>query len=128
MEIISMGNPHAIYYMDEIDGLDLEAMGPAFETHERFPERTNSEFIQVIDRSHLRMRVWERGSGETWACGTGATASAVASVLSGRTENTVEVELKGGILSITWDRESGHVYMTGPAVEVFQGEFDPENL
>ena len=123
-----MGNPHAIYYMDEIDGLDLEAMGPAFETHERFPERTNSEFIQVIDRSHLRMRVWERGSGETWACGTGATASAVASVLSGRTENTVEVELKGGILSITWDRESGHVYMTGPAVEVFQGEFDPENL
>ena len=81
---ISMGNPHAIYYMDEIDGLDLEAMGPAFETHERFPERTNSEFIQVIDRSHLRMRVWERGSGETWACGTGATASAVASVLSGR--------------------------------------------
>ena len=125
---ISMGNPHAIYYMDEIDGLDLEAMGPAFETHERFPERTNSEFIQVIDRSHLRMRVWERGSGETWACGTGATASAVASVLSGRTENTVEVELKGGILSITWDRESGRVYMTGPAVEVFQGEFDPENL
>ena len=125
---ISMGNPHAIYYMDEIDGLDLEAMGPAFETHERFPERTNSEFIQVIDRSHLRMRVWERGSGETWACGTGATASAVASVLSGRTENTVEVELKGGILSITWDRESGHVYMTGPAVEVFQGEFQPENL
>lgn len=125
---ISMGNPHAIYYMDEIDGLDLEAMGPAFETHERFPERTNSEFIQVIDRSHLRMRVWERGSGETWACGTGATASAVASVLSGRTENAVEVELKGGILSITWDRESGHVYMTGPAVEVFQGEFDPENL
>ncbi len=114
--------------MDEIDGLDLEAMGPAFETHERFPERTNSEFIQVIDRSHLRMRVWERGSGETWACGTGATASAVASVLSGRTENTVEVELKGGILSITWDRVSGHVYMTGPAVEVFQGEFDPENL
>lgn len=125
---ISMGNPHAIYYMDEIDGLDLEAMGPAFETHERFPERTNSEFIQVVDRSHLRMRVWERGSGETWACGTGATASAVASVLNGRTENTVEVELKGGTLSITWDRESGHVYMTGPAVEVFQGEFNPDNL
>ena len=123
-----MGNPHAIYYMDEIDDLDLEAIGPAFETHERFPERTNSEFIQVVDRSHLRMRVWERGSGETWACGTGATASAVASVLSGRTENTVEVELKGGTLQITWDRESGHVYMTGPAVEVFQGEFQPENL
>lgn len=125
---ISMGNPHAIYYMDEIDGLDLEAMGPAFETHERFPERTNSEFIQVVDRSHLRMRVWERGSGETWACGTGAAASAAASVLSGKTENTVEVELKGGTLSITWDRESGHVYMTGPAVEVFQGEFNPDNL
>lgn len=125
---ISMGNPHAIYYMDEIDGLDLEAMGPAFETHERFPERTNSEFIQVVDRSHIRMRVWERGSGETWACGTGATASAVASVLSGRTDETVEVELKGGRLSITWDRESGHVYMTGPAVEVYNGEFDEKNL
>jgi diaminopimelate epimerase len=126
---ISVGNPHAIYYMDNIDELDLESIGPAFEFHERFPERTNSEYIEVKSRDYIRMRVWERGSGETWACGTGATASAVASVLSGRTENTVEVELKGGNLTIFWDREnSGHVFMTGPAVEVFQGEFDITNL
>lgn len=123
---ISMGNPHAVYYMDDIDGLDLEAMGPAFENHERFPERTNSEFIQVIDRGHIRMRVWERGSGETFACGTGATASAYASMLSGRTDDSVEVELLGGTLKIRYDRESGHVFMTGPAVEVFRGEFDWE--
>lgn len=121
---ISMGNPHAVYYMADIDSLDLEAIGPAFETHERFPERTNSEYIEVVDESHIRMRVWERGSGETWACGTGATASAAASILSGRTGDTVDVELKGGHLSIYWDRESGHIYMTGPAVEVFRGEFD----
>lgn len=126
---ISVGNPHAIYYMDGIDELDLESIGPAFENHERFPERTNSEFIEVINKNYIRMRVWERGSGETWACGTGATASAVASALSGRTEDTVEVELKGGNLTIHWDREgSGHVFMTGPAVEVFQGEFDIKNL
>ncbi len=125
---ISMGNPHAIYYMEGIDSLDLEAMGPSFENHERFPERTNSEFIEVVDRGHIRMRVWERGSGETWACGTGATASAAASVLSGRTDDTVEVELKGGKLTVFWDRESGHIYMTGPAVEVFRGEFNEEDL
>lgn len=126
---ISVGNPHAIYYMNGIDELDLESIGPAFENHERFPERTNSEFLEVINKNYVRMRVWERGSGETWACGTGATASAVASALSGRTEDTVEVELKGGNLTIHWDREgSGHVFMTGPAVEVFQGEFDIKNL
>lgn len=126
---ISMGNPHAIYYMDGIDDLDLEAIGPFFETHERFPERTNSEFIEVVSPAYIRMRVWERGSGETWACGTGATASAVASALTGRTGNCVEVELKGGILTIDWDRdESGHVFMTGPAVEVFEGNFDIKNL
>ncbi len=125
---ISMGNPHAIYYMDGIDDLDLEAIGPSFETHERFPERTNSEFIEVVNDHYIRMRVWERGSGETWACGTGATASAVASALCGLTGDKVEVELKGGNLLIEWDRESGHVTMTGPATEVFQGEFDIENL
>ncbi len=126
---ISMGNPHAVYYLDNIDCLDLEAIGPAFENHERFPERTNSEWIQVVSRDYIRMRVWERGSGETYACGTGATASAVASALSGRTGQTVEVELKGGNLTIHWDREgSGHVFMTGPAVEVFEGEFDIKNL
>lgn len=119
---ISMGNPHAVYFMEEIDGLDLEKIGPAFECHSRFPDRTNSEFIQVVDRSHLRMRVWERGSGETWACGTGATASAVAAVLLGYADNRVTVSLRGGDLEIFWDRESGHVLMTGGAMEVFQGE------
>jgi diaminopimelate epimerase len=115
--------------MDAIDNLDLEAIGPSFENHERFKDRTNSEFIQVVNENYIRMRVWERGSGETWACGTGATASAVASILSGRTKETVEVELKGGNLTIYWDREkTGHVFMTGPAVEVFEGEFNIENL
>ncbi len=119
---ISMGNPHAVYFMDAIDSLDLEKMGPAFEHHSRFPDRTNTEFIQVVDRNHIRMRVWERGSGETWACGTGATASAVAAVLMGYTDNRVRVSLIGGELEIYWNRESGHVFMTGPAEEVFQGE------
>lgn len=119
---ISVGNPHAVYVCDEIDSLDLERMGPAFETHQRFPDRVNSEFVQVLDRNHLRMRVWERGSGETWACGTGATACAVAVMMLGLTEDRVEVQLKGGTLEIYWDREGGHAFMTGPAVEVFQGE------
>ncbi len=119
---ISVGNPHAVYVCDEIDSLDLERMGPAFETHQRFPDRVNSEFVQVLDRNHLRMRVWERGSGETWACGTGATACAVAAMMLGLTEDRVEVQLKGGTLEIYWDREGGHAFMTGPAVEVFQGE------
>lgn len=121
---ISVGNPHAVYYRDEVDSLDLEKIGPAFEYHERFPDRVNSEFIRVIDRKHIQMRVWERGSGETWACGTGATASAVASMMLGLVDDTVEVQLKGGNLEITWDRESGHVFMTGPAVEVFHGEIE----
>ena len=121
---IDVGNPHAVYYVDDVDCLDLEKIGPAYEMHERFPDRVNSEFIRVIDRTHLQMRVWERGSGETWACGTGATASAVASMMLGLVEDTVEVQLIGGNLEITWDRESGHVFMTGPAVEVFSGEID----
>ena len=119
---ISVGNPHAVYYVDDVEALDLVRIGPAYEHHQRFPDRVNSEFIKVLDRSHLKMRVWERGSGETWACGTGATASAVASILMGYTDNRVEVQLKGGNLSIYWDRESNHVYMTGPAAEVFHGE------
>lgn len=123
---ISVGNPHAVYFRDEIDSLDLEKIGPAFEHHKRFPDRVNSEFVQVIDRNHIRMRVWERGSGETWACGTGATASAVAAMMLGLTEDQVEVGLTGGTLAIHWDRESGHVFMTGPAVEVFHGEMELE--
>lgn len=125
---ISVGNPHAVYYYDEIDNLDLDQIGPAFENHERFPDRVNTEFIRVIDRSHLQMRVWERGSGETWACGTGATASAVASMMLGLVDDTVEVQLRGGCLQISWDRKSGHAFMTGPAVEVFHGEIDLESL
>lgn len=120
---IDVGNPHAVYFMDEIDSLDLEKIGPSFEYHERFmPDRVNTEFIQVIDRSHIRMRVWERGSGETWACGTGATASAMASILCGFTDDLVTVSLRGGDLQIRFDRETGHLFMTGPATEVFQGE------
>lgn len=119
---IEVGNPHAVYFCQDIDSLDLERMGPPYENHERFPGRVNSEFVRVSDRSHICMRVWERGSGETLACGTGATASAVASILMGYTDRRVRVSLKGGDLCITWDRESGHVFMAGPAVEVFCGE------
>ncbi len=121
---IDVGNPHAVYFTDDVDQLDLEKIGPSFENHERFPDRVNSEFIRVIDRKHIRMRVWERGSGETLACGTGSTASAVACMMLGLTDDTVEVQLTGGNLEISWDRESGHVYMTGPAVEVFSGEIE----
>ncbi len=122
---ISVGNPHAVYFTEEIDGLDLEKIGPAYENHERFPNRVNSEFIELVSRDHIRMRVWERGSGETWACGTGATASAMAAILLGLTEDEVLVSLKGGDLRIRLDRESGHLFMTGPAVEVFNGAIEP---
>lgn len=121
---ISVGNPHAVYFRKDIDSLKLEEIGPFYENHSRFPDRVNSEFVQVVDRGHIRMRVWERGSGETWACGTGATASTVASILMGYTDNRVTVSLRGGDLTIRWDRESGHAFMTGPATEVFRGEID----
>ena len=119
---ISVGNPHAVYVCDEIDSLDLERMGPAFETHQRFPDRVNSEFVQVLDRNHLRMRVWERGSGETLACGTGSCAAAVAAMLNGKCETEVTVHLTGGDLKISWEGNDASVYMTGPAVTVFDGE------
>ena len=122
---IDVGNPHAVYFVEDTDSLDLEKMGPHFEYHERFmPDRVNSEFVRVIDRNHIQMRVWERGSGETWACGTGAAASAMASILSGYTEDEVTVSLRGGDLKIRLDRESGHLFMTGPAAEVFHGSID----
>lgn len=110
--------------MEEIDNLDLEKIGPSFENHSRFPDRVNTEFVRLIDRGHIQMRVWERGSGETWACGTGATASAVASILSGYTDNKVDVELRCGHLVIEWIARTNHVFMTGPAVEVFHGEYE----
>ena len=127
---VSVGNPHAVYFTDQVERLDLERIGPSFENHPRFqPDRVNSEFVQILDRTHIRMRVWERGSGETWACGTGASASVYACVLTGRTEDQVTVKLMGGDLSVHYDRETGHLFMTGPAVEVFTGNIDiPENL
>ena len=119
---VSMGNPHAVVFMDGVKEMDLKEIGPAFESHERFPGRTNTEFVQVVDEGHVIMRVWERGSGETLACGTGACAVAVACALNGKTGSQVDVELLGGVLNIRWDRENDRVYMTGPAVEVYHGE------
>ena len=120
---VSMGNPHAIVYVDDTDSLDLPSIGPAFERHPAFPERTNTEFLQVIDRHTIKMRVWERGSGETLACGTGACASLVASYLNGKTDRQATLKLLGGELEIRWDEETGHVFMTGPAEFVFDGDY-----
>lgn len=119
---VSMGNPHAVVFVDSTADIRIEEIGPYFENHERFPDRTNTEFVELVDRTHVKMRVWERGSGETLACGTGACAVAVACVLNGKTETEVEVELLGGRLLIRWDREQDTVYMTGPAEEVYHGE------
>ena len=123
---VSMGNPHAIVYMDDIDHLDIEKIGPAFENHVAFPDRVNTEFVEVIDEHTVKMRVWERGSGETLACGTGACAVAVASVLNGHVDgdSPVTVKLLGGDLQIFWNRQENLVYMTGPATTVFDGEID----
>ena len=120
---VSMGNPHCVIFMEEdVRGLDLEKLGPQFENHARFPKRINTEFVNVIDETHLRMRVWERGSGETLACGTGTCATVVAAILNGLTKDEVAVELLGGSLRIRWDRAQDLVYMTGPATVVFDGE------
>lgn len=118
---VSMGNPHSVIFTDEVDTLDLEKIGPALENHPVFPERVNTEFVQVLGPHEVRMRVWERGSGETWACGTGACATVVACVLNGKTERDVTVHLRGGDLFIVWDKETGEVEMTGPAQFVFDG-------
>ena len=119
---VSMGNPHAVVFMEDLKDLDIEKVGPKFENHERFPKRMNTEFVRVIDRETIEMRVWERGSGETLACGTGACAVAVAAVLNGLADRRVTVKLPGGDLLVEWEEESGKVYMTGPAVTVFEGE------
>ncbi|MBA4700461.1 MAG: diaminopimelate epimerase [Ruminococcus sp.] len=120
---VSMGNPHIVIYMDDIDNLEIEKIGPKFENHKRFPNRINTEFVEVLDRNTVKMRVWERGSGETLACGTGACAVAVSCILNGLTEDEVTVRLLGGDLFIKWDREKNTVYMTGPAETVFDGEW-----
>ncbi len=120
---VSMGNPHCITYVDDVMGIDINRIGPVFENDSLFPERVNAEFVKVIDRDTLQMRVWERGSGETMACGTGACAVAVASILNGFCNDTVTVKLLGGDLQITWDRQENIVYMTGSATTVFTGEW-----
>lgn len=121
MTCVSMGNPHAVIFTEGVASLQLEEIGPFFENHESFPRRTNTEFVEILDRRTVFMRVWERGSGETLACGTGCCAVAVAGVLNGLTEPEITVKLLGGELLIRWDRKENLVYMTGPAVTVFEG-------
>lgn len=121
---VSMGNPHCVLYVDDTASLDLPKIGPDFEHHAYFPNRINTEFVQIIDRQHIRMRVWERGSGETLACGTGCCACVVAGVLNGVNDRTTEVEVLGGRLLIEWNEQDNHVYMTGPATTVFTGEVE----
>ena len=122
---VSMGNPHAVTYVDDVDSLELEKIGPSFENHPLFPERVNTEFIKILNESTMQMRVWERGSGETWACGTGACAATAASVLNGYFphDKEITVKLRGGDLFITY-KSDGTVLMRGPAETVFTGEID----
>ncbi|MEG4225316.1 diaminopimelate epimerase [Microcoleus sp. N9_B2] len=118
---VSMGNPHCITFVDDVSAVALETVGPVFEHHPAFPQRTNTEFIQVIRSNYVKMRVWERGAGVTLACGTGACAAVVAGVLVGKCDRTTAVELPGGVLEIEWAEVSGRIYMTGPAQQVFTG-------
>ena len=121
---VSVGNPHVVTYVDDPYALDFERIGPAFENHEVFPDRANAEFVQIIDRKTLNMRVWERGSGETFACGTGASAVLAVTARLGLCDNEADVRLRGGTLHIEWDRETDLIYMTGPAEFVFDGEVE----
>jgi diaminopimelate epimerase len=121
---VSMGNPHAVVFVDDTKNLPMETIGPLFEHHEMFPDRVNTEFVHVADRSHIHMRVWERGAGETLACGTGACASVIACILNGFTDHEVMVSLLGGDLTIRYDEKLDRVFMTGPAVKVFDGEIN----
>ena len=131
MTCVSMGNPHAVVFMDDykdqlgdIETFDIETIGPAFENHERFPKRVNAEFVKIIDRKTVRMRVWERGTGETLCCGTGCCATATACILNGLTDDEVTVNVTGGKVIIRWDKQTGHLFMTGPARVSFVGEID----
>ena len=121
---VSMGNPHAISYVEDVENFSLFQVGPKMETHKLFPRKVNAEFVQVIDKSTLKMRVWERGAGETLACGTGACATLVSSVLNGVSERVAKIKLLGGDLFIEWSEKDNHVYMTGPAEKVFDGEIE----
>ena len=118
---VSMGNPHTITEVEDTEKFDVEKYGKVLEIDKAFPNKTNVEFIQIVDKNHVKMRVWERGAGETLACGTGACATAVACYLNGKTDRNVEVELLGGKLYIEWNEENNHIFMTGPAVTVFEG-------
>ncbi len=121
---VSMGNPHAVTFVDDIYTAPVEELGPVYEHHEIFPEQANIEFVHVLDRDHIEFRVWERGSGETMACGTGACASTYACILNGLTNDDISVKMLGGTLNIRYDREKNTIIMTGPAVEVFSGEVE----
>ena len=123
MTCVSMGNPHAVVFVDNVADFEIEKYGPYFEKHERFPKRTNTEFVEIISREEINMRVWERGSDETWACGTGTCASVMACILNNRTDNKVLVHLRGGDLTIEYNEKTNHIFMTGPATEVFSGEY-----
>ena len=118
---VSMGNPHCVVFVDDPDRIKLEEIGPQFETHPMFPDRVNTEFVQVLKKDELKMRVWERGSGETLACGTGACAAACAAILNKMTERSVKIHLRGGDLAVRWDVGTGEVFMRGPAEFVFDG-------
>lgn len=119
---VSMGNPHVVLFVDDVATMDLESIGPKFENHKMFPNRTNTEFVKVLDENTVEMRVWERGTGETLACGTGCCATAVACILNGKTGNKVLVKVLGGEILVEWDREKNEIYMTGPGEFVFEGE------
>lgn len=118
---VSMGNPHAITFVENVEDFEVEKYGSKIEVNERFPQKINVEFIEIVNKNHIKMRVWERGSGETLACGTGACASVVAGIINNLIERKVVVELLGGSLEIEWNKEDNHIYMTGPAVTVFEG-------
>ena len=124
MTTVSMGNPHCVIFVDDITKIALAEVGPKLETHERFPRKINVEFAEVLDRKHIRMRVWERGAGITLACGTGSCATIVAAVLNDKTERQAEINLDGGTLHLDWAEEDGNVYMTGPATKVFTGIYE----
>lgn len=124
MTCVSMGNPHAVVFVEDVQDFPLEQVGPGLEKHPRFPKRVNAEFVKILDEETIEMRVWERGTGETLACGTGACAATVACSLNGLTKDTVTVKLLGGTLQIQWDKAENRVYMTGPATTVFEGEIE----
>lgn len=123
MTCVSMGNPHAVVFVDP-DSLQIEKIGPKFENHVRFPKRTNTEFVKILDKKNVKMRVWERGTGETLACGTGCCATTVACILNGLTEDEITVHVLGGEIQVKWDRDNNHIYMTGPATTVFDGTIE----